>query len=704
MYVTYTSGSTGRPKGVAVPHRAVERLVEGAEYCPIEPGDRVASTCNPAFDVTTCEIWSTLCAGGTVVPLPTVTDLALDEWVALVRDQGIAVMFLTTSLFHAAAWELPEAFSSLETLVVGGEQLDLAAARRVLSAGGPRRLVNGYGPTEATAFATWFLCTESSLAGRERVPIGRPLQRTTAHVLDDELRQAPVGEPGELCLGGPGVALGYLHRAELTAERFVTAPGTGERLYRTGDLARLLPDGELEMLGRRDRQVKLRGFRIEPEEVERAAVATGLVDAAFVEKTDDSNLAGCVLPDASADVARADLPGVLSARLAERLPAYMIPARWLVLDELPIGSTGKADRARIRELLSRQPEPDGAAPRAEDLRTPTERTLAAMWSELLEVPVTSRDASFWDLGGHSLRGVTLVARVRERLGVRLRLRDLFRVPVLADLAARIDAEAEPGEPNPAASQASTVQESEATAFQQQIWLAEHLDPQPGLYNVPFAWRVDGRLDADPLAAALQRVVARHEALRTTFTRRADELRQLVGGPWRPEIRTLRADDREQLAALLRAAADDPFDVEAGPLLRAGLIDGPDGQILTLTVHHLVFDAGSLPILLEDLRDEYASGGSGAGAPGPHFRELAAPPNGPPPRPSPAGPTHFATPPAGSAWPRPPCPNPTARCRSRSPTASSRASGPFRNAWACPGSWWPPPRSPHCCTTRPVPPG
>ncbi|MFE7356926.1 amino acid adenylation domain-containing protein [Streptomyces sp. NPDC057543] len=623
LYVTYTSGSTGRPKGVAVPHRAVERLVEGAEYCPIEPGDPVASTCNPAFDVTTCEIWSTLCAGGTVVPLPTVTDLALDEWVALVRDQGIAVMFLTTSLFHTVAWELPGAFSSLETLVVGGEQLDLAAVRRVLSAGGPRRLVNGYGPTEATAFATWFLCAEESLAGRERIPIGRPLQRTTAYVLDDELRQVPVGEPGELCLGGPGVALGYLHREELTAERFVTAPSTGERLYRTGDLARLLPDGELEMLGRRDRQVKLRGFRIELEEVERAAVATGLVEAAFVEKTDDSNLAGCVLPDASADVARADLPGALSARLAERLPNYMIPARWLVLDELPIGSTGKADRARMLELLTRQPEPDGAPPQAEDLRTPTERTLAAMWSELLEVPVTSRDASFWDLGGHSLRGVTLIARIRERLGVRLRLRDLFRVPVLADLAARIDAEAEPGERDQAAPPAPTVEESEATAFQQQIWLAETLDPQPGLYNVPFAWRVDGRLDVDRLAAALERVVARHEALRTTFARRADGLRQLVGGPWRPEIRTRRAGGREQLAALLRAAAGDPFDLAAGPLLRAGLIEGPDGQFLTLTVHHIVFDAGSLSILLEDLGEEYVAGGSGAGAPGPQFRELAA---------------------------------------------------------------------------------
>ncbi|MGW7098703.1 amino acid adenylation domain-containing protein [Streptomyces sp. NPDC054838] len=620
LYVTYTSGSTGRPKGVVVPHRAVVRLVEGAEYCPIAPGDRVAGTCNPAFDVTTCEVWSTLCAGGTVVPLPTVTDLALDEWVALVREQGVAVMFLTTSLFHTAAAELPDAFAGLRTLVVGGEQLDLVAARRVLAAGGPGRLVNGYGPTEATAFATWFLCTEESLAGRERIPIGRPLQRTTAHVLDDELARVPVGEPGELCLGGPGVALGYLHREELTAERFVTVPETGERLYRTGDLVRLLPDGELEMLGRRDRQVKLRGFRIELEEVEREAVATGLVEAAFVEKTDDSNLAGCVLPATAAGTAPADLPAALSARLAERLPGYMVPSRWLVLDQLPIGSTGKADRARMLELLTRPTASADSAEAAEDLRTPTERILAEMWSQLLETPVTSRDASFWDLGGHSLRGVTLTARVRERLGARLRLRDLFRLPVLADLAAHIDAQAEAGGPGPAATVAPP-EESKASAFQEQIWLAETLSPQPGLYNVPFAWRVDGHLDADRLAASLERVVARHESLRTTFARRPDGLRQLIGRPWRPEVHEERAVDQQQLAARLRAAADHTFDLAAGPLLRAGLIDGPDrGRVLTLTVHHIVFDAASLPVLLDDLRREY---GGGAAVPGPQFRELAA---------------------------------------------------------------------------------
>ncbi|MEU4114230.1 amino acid adenylation domain-containing protein [Kitasatospora sp. NPDC028055] len=625
LYVCYTSGSTGRPKGVLVPHRAVIRLVEGAVYCPIEPGDRVANTCNPAFDVTTCEIWSTLTSGGTIVPLPLLTDLTLDEWTALVREARIVTMFLTTSLFHTVAWEQPDAFASLRNLVVGGEQLDLAATLRVLAAGPPARLVNGYGPTEATAFATWFECTAESLAGRERVPIGHPLQQTTAYVLDDDLAPVAPGEPGELCLGGPGVALGYLGRAELTAERFVTEPRTGERIYRTGDLARELPDGALEMTGRRDRQVKLRGFRIELEEIEQAAVATGLVEAAFVEKLGEgtaAELAGCAVVGAASEPAGDDLPAALSARLADRLPGYMVPARWLVLSELPIGPTGKADRARMLELLEQagtaaapggQPDAPGR-----ELTTPTELFLAEMWTELLERPVTSGDASFWSLGGHSLRGVTLLARIRERLGVRLKLRDLFKHGVLSDLAAHIDAQR--GTAATPAAPAAAREESAASGFQQQIWLAERLDPEPGRYNVPFAWRLTGELDPARLAEALARVVERHEALRTTFEQGPDGVRQLIGAPWRPEVRRDRCAGAAELDGLLRAEADRPFDLSAGPLLRAGLVDTPDGQVLTLTIHHIVFDISSLPLLLAELQRGYQGTST---EPGKQYRDLVA---------------------------------------------------------------------------------
>jgi amino acid adenylation domain-containing protein len=352
IYVMYTSGSTGEPKGVVVPHRAVRRLAVNPLFCTIAPGDRVAHAANPAFDAATFEVWNTLVAGGTVVVFPALTDVTFTQWSALLTAADITTMFLTTSLFHLIARERPAALAPLSNLVVGGEQLDLTAVRRVLAAGPPGRIVNGYGPTETTTFAAYFDCTEASLADVDRIPIGRPLQDTTLRILDADLRPTPPGGTGELCVGGPGVALGYLHRPDLTALRFVTDPETGETIYRTGDLARLRPGGDHEVLGRIDRQIKLWGFRIELEEVESAILATGLVEAAFVEKTGsgpDSMLVGFVL--AAGDDTPGTLPRRLNTALGTRLPGYMIPARWLTLPEVPIGSTGKVDRRALLGML-----------------------------------------------------------------------------------------------------------------------------------------------------------------------------------------------------------------------------------------------------------------------------------------------------------------------------------------------------------------
>ncbi|MFJ4621605.1 non-ribosomal peptide synthetase [Streptomyces sp. NPDC088812] len=458
-YVSFTSGSTGRPKGVVVPHRAVLRLALRSKFCSVEPGDQVASAANPAFDATTFELWNALTAGGTVVVFPAATDLPLDDWAALIRAERIDTMFLTTSLFHTVARERPDAFGALRNLVVGGEQLEMAAVRKVLAAGPPGRLVNGYGPTETTTFAAYFDCTEDSLAGLERIPVGHPLQDTTLHLLDPDLKPVPPGETGELCVGGPGVALGYLGREELTAERFVVHPATGERIYRTGDTGRQLPGGAIELFGRSDRQVKLRGFRIELEEIERAALACGLADSAFVEKVGEgpaASLVGFVLPsadglsaaeaEAEAGAAAAALPAALNARLGRTLPGYMLPARWLVLDRVPLGSTGKADRARLLELLSAESSaahPGGTARTTG--ATPATRTaerelvapLGDIWREVLGVEQVLPEQNFLDLGGNSILAMQVAARARQRLGVPVDGGAVLLCDTLGELAAHV---------------------------------------------------------------------------------------------------------------------------------------------------------------------------------------------------------------------------------------------------------------------------
>ncbi|MEV7282384.1 non-ribosomal peptide synthetase [Streptomyces sp. NPDC093111] len=465
-YVNFTSGSTGRPKGVVVPHRAVLRLALNALFCTVEAGDRVASSANPAFDATTFEVWNALCGGAAVVVFPSVTELAMDEWTALIRAERIDAMFLTTSLFHTVARESADAFATVGTVVVGGEQLELGAVRRVLAAGPPGRLVNGYGPTETTTFAAYFDCTEASLSGLDRVPVGFALQETSLHLLDAELNEVAAGETGELCVGGPGVALGYLARPELTKERFVTLPSTGARIYRTGDTGRMLPSGAVELFGRTDRQVKLRGFRIELEEIERAVMAGGLADAVFVEKTGDgaaATLVGFVLPSpgAAAGPDRAELPAALHRSLGETLPSYMLPSRWLVLDRVPFGSTGKADRAQLLRLLDSPAgaagtagaatpagptsPPDGPAPTASagpeseavPGHAPALAALQDIWRDVLGTDAVGPAANFIDLGGNSILAMQVTVRVRERLGVRIDAGAVLLTDSLDELAAHV---------------------------------------------------------------------------------------------------------------------------------------------------------------------------------------------------------------------------------------------------------------------------
>ncbi|HEX2203273.1 MAG TPA: amino acid adenylation domain-containing protein [Longimicrobium sp.] len=434
-YVMYTSGSTGRPKGVMIPHGAVVRLARNPDFIA-RPDHvaRIAQLSPLGFDALTFELWAALLNGGTAVGIDRETRLSAPALARALREERITAAFLVTSLFNQVARETPDAFASLRLLVFGGEVADPLPLRQVLEFGPPRRLVNAYGPTECTTFATWHP-VESAAPDTLAVPIGRPLAGTTAYVLDEQMYPVAQGVPGELYLGGTGLGRGYLGRPALTAERFVPDPfgEPGERLYRTGDLVRWNAEMALEFMGRVDAQVKVRGFRIEPGEVEAVLrVHPGVRDAVVIAREDspgDRRLVAYVVATPGGPVDAAEVRQFLRGRL----PDYMVPAAFVRLDALPLTPNGKVDR-RALPAPEWRPDETYVGP-----RTATEEVIAALWSELLGIERVSVHDDLFELGGHSLIVMRLASRIRQVMGVELSVIDIFQSPTPAGVAAKVDA-------------------------------------------------------------------------------------------------------------------------------------------------------------------------------------------------------------------------------------------------------------------------
>jgi len=438
-YVIYTSGSTGEPKGSVVPHRAIVRLVRDTNYCDFGEDEVILQAATPCFDASVYEIYGALLNGGTLL-LPLAGRLTVERLAGCLREEGVTQLFLTTGLFQVMVDEAPDAFAGVRQVLTGGDLVSPDHMTRFLDAHPDCRLVHCYGPTENTTFSTCHDVTRDDL-DKATVPIGRPIANSTAWVLDPEGRPLAPGVPGELHTGGDGVALGYRGRPELTAERFVPDPFDEEknaRLYRTGDLARYRPDGALEFLGRIDRQVKIRGFRVEPDEIEaRLGEHPQVRQAKIVVR--GSGAADKILVAYASPVADGGPTGhELLDWLRARLPDYLVPSAAVVLDELPLDANGKIDTRALPDPVEAAASPDAKhhAPARE--RTETETTLAAMWGELLAVPEPGLDDDFFALGGHSLLGMKLFARIQRTFGVNLPLATLFRASTIRQLAAVID--------------------------------------------------------------------------------------------------------------------------------------------------------------------------------------------------------------------------------------------------------------------------
>jgi amino acid adenylation domain-containing protein len=619
-YVIYTSGSTGAPKGVLIRQRALSNYTQYfVEWAGLKPSDKVLQFASISFDTAAEEIFPCLSAGATLVLRDEDMLDSTQKFLERVADYGVTVLDLPTAYWHHLTLDLsgqdlalPEA---LRLVVIGGEEAlpeRLAEWRKAV--GARVRLTNGYGPTETTIVATLQDLTAAPEDEGEppRPYIGKPVANAQTYVLDAHLMPVPVGVVGELYVGGDGLARGYLNRPALTAEKFIPNPFArrpGARLYRTGDVVKYRDDGVLEYVGRADHQVKIRGFRVELGEIEAALASHPSVRVAAVvareEAKGEKRLVAYVAAHAGAEPTAA----ALREHLLGRLPVYMVPAAFVVLDVLPLTTSGKLDRRAL-------PAPEGAETvAARDYlppRTPLEELLCGVYAEVLGVERVGVEDDFFELGGHSLLATRAVSRLREALGVELPLRALFESGRVGELAARVE-ELRRGD----ASAVPPLARGEAGAgaplsfAQQRLWFLDKLEPGAAAYNMPAAVRLTGRLNVEALARALSEVERRHEVLRTVFVEEGGEPRQVVRehAPLSltvEDLSGLPVGEREaELRARIETEAARPFDLARGPVWRSSLLRlGEEEHVLLLTMHHIVSDGWSIGVLVREVGEFY----------------------------------------------------------------------------------------------------
>ncbi|MEU4146693.1 amino acid adenylation domain-containing protein, partial [Streptomyces parvulus] len=603
-YVIYTSGSTGRPKGVVVSHRAiVNRLAWMQDTYGLEPSDRVLQKTPSGFDVSVWEFFWPLVQGATLVVARPEGHLDPAYLADTVRREGVTTLHFVPSMLDVFLRE-PSAASlgGLRRVFCSGEALsaELRARFRAVS---DVPLHNLYGPTEAAVDVTYWPCSEDT--GDGPVPIGRPVWNTRMYVLDAALRPVPAGVPGELYIAGVQLARGYLGRPGLSAGRFTADPhgAPGSRMYRTGDLARWNHDGSLDYLGRADHQVKLRGFRIELGEIEAALTRQPEVGQAAVvlreDRPGDQRLVAYTVPAPGAEAGAA----LLTARLRELLPGYMVPASFVALPALPVTPNGKLDR-RALPAPARTERAGGRAP-----GTPAEELLCTLFAEVLGVDEVGVDDGFFELGGHSLLATRLISRIRSVAGAEVPIQRVFESPTVAELAPALE---ETGRARAAVTARPRPERLPLSFAQQRLWFIHQYEGPSPLYNIPAALRLTGTVDETALSAAVADVVARHESLRTVFAEDAHGPHQVILSPGRAPSRLETLDSSpDRLADDLARTARHRFDLTRDVPLRATLLRvAPGERVLLLVLHHIAGDGWSLAPLARDLGTAYAARSDG----------------------------------------------------------------------------------------------
>ncbi|MEC0264254.1 plipastatin non-ribosomal peptide synthetase PpsC [Bacillus subtilis] len=597
-YIIYTSGSTGKPKGVMIEQRSVIRLVKNSNYITFTPEDRLLMTSSIGFDVGSFEIFGPLLNGAALHLSDQQTFLDSHQLKRYIEHQGITTIWLTSSLFNHLTEQNEQTFSQLKHLIIGGEALSPSHVNRIRNVCPEVSIWNGYGPTENTTFST---CLHIQKTYELSIPIGRPVGNSTAYILNQWGVLQPVGAVGELCVGGDGVARGYLGRPDLTKEKFVKNPFVpGDRLYRTGDLARWLPDGTIEYVGRIDDQVKVRGYRVELGEIETALrQIDGVKEAAVLARTAQTGskeLFGYISVKAGTNAEQ------VRSLLARSLPNYMIPAYIIEMETLPLTSNGKLNRKALPEpnFTSKQTY----APPRNDL----EDQLALIWQEVLGIQRIGIEDSFFELGGDSIKALQVSARL-GRYGLSLQVSDLFRHPKIKDLSPFIRKSERIIEQGPVQGDVpwTPVQQ---WFFSQDIEERHHFNQSVMLFH-------SGRLSENAIRPALKKLAEHHDALRMVY--RNDDRRWIQSnqGIHESQLYSLRTSDLSQSESgwetqIKQEVADlqQSINLQEGPLLHAALFKTLTGDYLFLAIHHLVVDGVSWRILLEDLSAGYQQAAAG----------------------------------------------------------------------------------------------
>ncbi len=596
-YVIYTSGSTGQPKGVGNTHAALaERLQWMQATYPLNETDVLMQKAPISFDVSVWECFWPLITGCRLVLAGPGEHRDPHRIAQLVQEHGVTTLHFVPPLLQLFIDEpLVTECTSLRRLFSGGEALPAELRNRVLAQLPAVQLHNRYGPTETAINVTHWHCRAED---GERSPIGRPLGNVICRVLDEHLNPVPLGVPGELCIGGIGLARGYLGRAGLTAERFV-ADHHGARLYRTGDRARWSADGVLEYLGRLDQQVKLRGFRVEPQEIEARLLALdGIAQAVVLVR--DAQLIGYYTAHTELD------EDEVKTALAAELPEYMVPALLMRLDTMPLSPSGKLDRRAL-------PAPVWQTREHVEPQTPLQQQIAAIWREVLGLPRIGLRDDFFALGGHSLLATQIISRTRQACDVELPLRTLFEASELGAFAEQIGLIQASGQRNQqtAIAKADRNQPVPLSYSQQRMWFLWQMEPDSPAYNVGGMARLRGVLDVGRFEAALQALIMRHETLRTTFPSVDGVAYQKVSAQtdlrmdWQDLSALNEAERQLRLQRLADHEAHTPFNLETGPLLRACLVKaGEQEHYLVLTLHHIVTEGWAMDIFARELSALY----------------------------------------------------------------------------------------------------